>query len=267
MNTRFPMAATAMLLVGMATASAVRAFDVAGTLGVNQNAVDVFTINCLSGINGTNSAKVWVWDVVHPAPVNNTAKMRVFLVEFPNPLSPPGRRRNPRRYRRRRWISPENERGDGAGLYQVHFLKTASGEEATPAGSDALTLAAATSQEWLLLNRLSSSKSTESAWVSRVPSGPKACYALLTRRHLEETKSNRIVFRHEPLASLTVGVTVHEDENDESFRCGGSSLPRNGRRISRPSHYHRRIVRRGGDGHRRLYFQVLCARCQRPSQR
>ncbi len=129
MNTKMLIGAAVTLVVGMATASAVRAFDVAGTLGVSQNAVDVFTINCLSGINGTNNAKAWVWDVVDPAPVNNTAKMRVFLIKFPNPSSILAEDATPAGTGEGGGSSPETRRGDGAGLYQVHFLKTASNEE------------------------------------------------------------------------------------------------------------------------------------------
>lgn len=126
MNTKILIGAAVTLVGGIATASAVRAFDVAGTLGVSQNAVDVFTINCLSGINGTNNAKAWVWDV---GPVNNTAKMRVFLLEFPNPPSIHAEDATPASYGEGGGSSPEARRGDGAGLYQVHFLKTASGAE------------------------------------------------------------------------------------------------------------------------------------------
>lgn len=126
MNTKILIGAAVTLVVGMATASAVRAFDVAGTLGVSQNAVDVFTINCLSGINGTNNAKAWVWDV---GTVNTPAKMRVFLVEFPNTPSIPAEDATPAGTGEGGGSSPETRRGDGAGLYQVHFFKTASGAE------------------------------------------------------------------------------------------------------------------------------------------
>lgn len=129
MNTKIPMAATAMLLVGMATASAVRAFDVAETLGTSENAVDVFTITCPTGTaaTGARNAKAWVSDVNPP---NNTAKMGVFLFKSGYPISQPSEDIAPAGAGGEGGgSSAETSRGDGAGTYQVQFYKTASGDE------------------------------------------------------------------------------------------------------------------------------------------
>jgi hypothetical protein len=123
------LATAVALLVGMTTAWVARAFDIVGTLGDNENAVDVFTITCQAG---TNRAVAYVWDLVDPAPVNNTARMRVFLIEAPNapslhrediaPNVPPGIGEGG-------GASTPASLGTGAGTYQAHIYKTFAGPE------------------------------------------------------------------------------------------------------------------------------------------